>query len=51
MPSTTWTNETIPGGAWLYNQSDITYNQGDYDGLNLLYNSTGETTSWSLESK
>ncbi len=47
--STDWTTEKKPGGGWLYNNPEITYNEDTFDGLTVYYNSLGLATSWIWE--
>lgn len=53
MPSTSWNNETYPGGGVQYNEPNLQYSQtAIYDDAGTpRYNTVGEATSWSLENK
>lgn len=47
--TTDWTKEKKPGGGWLYNETNITYDDNLFDGLIVYYNALGEVTTWTYE--
>lgn len=44
---TPWTPERKPGGAWLYDESGMQYDDAAFDTITVYYNSLGEITVWS----
>lgn len=53
MPTATWDfeEEYLPGQPETYNEADLSYDEDKVDGINVLYNTIGEATSWSIEAK
>lgn len=46
-----YTNIKKAGSGWFYNETDMEYNEDNIGGLEVNYNSLGDSTSWTNTSK
>lgn len=47
--TTDWSLERKPGGAWLYDEAAMEYNDVLFDGYAVSYEAVGLTTVWTFE--